>query len=126
MSNLAKIKHTIKPRSLTRSIMALFGTDKTVNAHKLYPDKYNKHYYFSKPLCDGIEFVAYYERCSKKRAAELLIQAGFSSYMGEKITEYIEADRLAREHGQKIARNRFVFLLRKYAREKGMDISKFI
>jgi hypothetical protein len=47
------------------------------------------------------------ERISKKNAAELLMKAGLSSYMGEKLT-------------------RFVLELRKLARERGYDISKFI
>jgi hypothetical protein len=126
MSNLAKIKRTVKPRLLIGSIMVLFGTNKTVNAHKLYPDEYNKHYYFNEKICNGIKFVADYERCSKKRAAEIIMQAGFSSYMGEKLTEYIESDRLARERNEKVKMTRFAMLLRRYARGKGYDISKFI
>jgi hypothetical protein len=126
MSNLDKIKRTIKPRLLIGSIMALFGTNKTVNAHELYPDEYYKHYYFNEKMCNGIKFVADYERYSKKRAAEIIMQAGFSSYMGEKLTEYIEAERLAREHNEKLKITRFVMLLRRYARERDMDISKFV
>ena len=119
------MKHPIKPRLLIRSIMYLFGTSKTVNAHKLYPNEYHKHFYFTKPLCDGIELIAKIERTSKKDAAELLMKAGLSSYMGSKIAEYRENERKSRDQNQKLKLNRFVLELRKLARERGMDISKF-
>jgi hypothetical protein len=102
---------------LIRSLSALLGTNKTVVAHELYPNEYNKHYYFNEKMCNGIKFIADYEHC-KKRAAEILMQAGFSPYMGEKLTEYIEADRIAREHNKKMKIPRFVMLLRRYARKK--------
>ena len=106
--------------------MALFGTNKTINAHKLYPNEYHKHFYFTKPLCDGIELIAKIERTSKKDAAELLLKAGLSSYMGKKLAEYIKNEQAAREFNQKMKMTRFIQVLRRYAREHGMDISKII
>jgi hypothetical protein len=106
--------------------MGLFGTNKTVNAHELYPNEYYKHFYFKKSLCDGIKIVADIERTSKKQAAELLMKAGLSSYMGAKLTEYIKSERAARELSQKVKMTRFVQVLRRYAKERGMDISKII
>ena len=106
--------------------MGLFGANKRDSAHKLYPNRYYKSYYFEKPLCDGIELVAKIERKSKKDAAEMLMKAGLSSYMGAKLTEYIQDERAAREFHQKMKMTRFTRVLRQYARERGMDISKFI
>jgi hypothetical protein len=120
------MKRTIKPRSLIRSLSALFGTNRTVNAHKLYPNEYHKHFYFTKPLCDGIELIAKIERTSKKDAAELLLKAGLSSYMGKKLAEYIKDEQAARELNQRMKMTHFVMVLRRYAKSQGMDISKII
>ena len=102
--------------------MGLFGTNKPNTTLVNHKDEYYKNYYFNEKVCNGIEFVSYYEKCSKKQAAELLMKAGLSSWMGGKVKEYIEADRIAREKDEKMKRTRFVYLLRKYAREKGLDI----
>ncbi len=82
--------------------------------------------YFTKKLYDGIELVAKIENVNRKKAAELLMKAGLSSYMGAKLTEYIKNDQAAREQNQKMKMTRFVMILRRYAREHGMDISKII
>jgi len=120
------MKIIFKAGSLTHSLMALFVSKKGVNPHKRYPDAYYGRIAFDKPMFHGIELVAKIERMTKKKAARLLIERGFSSYMGEKITEQIESERAARELNQKAKLTRFVTILRKYARERGMDISKFI
>jgi hypothetical protein len=106
--------------------MGLFGANKPNVTRLNHKDEYYKDYYFNKKFCDGIELVAKIEQVTKKQAAELLMKAGLSSYMGGKLTEYIKADYLARELNQKIKMTRFVMVLRRYAREHGMDISKFI
>ena len=106
--------------------MSLFGTNKSNVTFLNHKDEYYKAYWFNKKLCDGIEIVAAIERTSKKQAADILMRAGLSSYMGAKLTEFIENDRAARELNQKAKRTRFVQILRRYAREHGMDISKFI
>ncbi len=102
-------------------------TNTVANVTRLnHKDEYYKNYYFNKKLCDGIEIVAAEERTSKKLAAELLMKAGISSYMGRKITEYIQNQHAARELNQNVKIPRFVLELRRLAREHGMDISKFI
>jgi len=63
---------------------------------------------------------------TKKQAAELLMKAGLSSYMGGKIIEYIKNERAAHELNQKIKATRFVKILRRYTRERGIDISQFL
>jgi cell division protein FtsX len=80
----------------------------------------------NKKLCDGIEIVAAIERTSKKQAAELLMKVGLSRYMGINIGEYIKNEQAARELNQKMKMTRFVMVLRRYAKEHGMDISKII
>jgi hypothetical protein len=46
--------------------------------------------------------------------------------MGDKVTEQIKLGNAARERNEKAKRTRFAFILRKYARAKGLDISIFI
>jgi hypothetical protein len=46
--------------------------------------------------------------------------------VGSKIADQIKLDHEAREKHEKMKRTRFAFILRKLAREKGWDISKFI
>jgi len=93
---------------LTRSIMSLIGVSKSNVTFLNHKDQYYRCYWLPENLCNGIELISQLERTTKKAAAELLIKAGFSSYMGNKITEQIKLD------------------LRKIVRERGTDISKFI
>jgi hypothetical protein len=120
------MKRRLKPRSLTRSIMSLFGTKKGVNPRIRYPDAYYKQIFFDKKMFDGIELVAKIERISKKKAARQLIERGFSVYMGEKLKEEMKLQAAARELEQKVRLTRFVLELTRFAKERGMDISKFI
>ena len=120
------MKKGSKARLLTLSIKRLFGANKSNITRLNRKDDYFRDYYFNKQLSDGIELVAAIEHTSKKLAAESLMRAGLSSYMGAKITEYIESERAARGLNQKVKITRFVRVLRRYAKERGMDISKFI
>ncbi len=98
---MQKMLHASNVRSLTRSIVGLFVTKKTNITFLNHKELYYKHYWFPKNLCDGVGWVAKIERTSKKMAAQMLIERGFSSYMGAKITEQIENDRIARERNEK-------------------------
>ena len=120
------MKNNFKSRSIIRSITRLFTPKVTTNAHKLYPIAYYRRVYLSKPMFEGVELVAKIERKSKIRMTNELMERGSSSYMGEKLTEYIEDERAAREFHQRLKINRFVRVLRHYARERGMDISKLL
>ena len=123
---LVKIKALLGYYFLTRTLRALIGTKKGTNPHKRYPDAYYGRIAFDKTMFQGIELVAKIERLSKKKAARLLIEKGFSSYMGKKLSTYVEDERTARELNQKPEFTRFVLELRKLARERGMDISQLI
>jgi hypothetical protein len=102
--------------------MALFAPKKDTNAHRRFPDAYYRNIYFDKGMYEGIAWVAKFEKVSKKKAARLLIERGFSSWLGEKIKEELAIKELE----SKPHLTRFVILLRKFAKEHGMDISKFI
>jgi transposase len=120
-----KMKTNSKVRSLTRSLMRLFVTKKRNVTRLNRKDDYYRDYYFKKKLSDGIELVAAIERTSKKRAAEMIMSAGFSSYMGEKITEHIRAEQAARARNERVQRNRFAQQMIRFARERGMDLKQF-
>jgi len=69
-----------------------------VNAHERYPDRYYGHIYINEPLFKGIAEVARIEGVNKRKAAQLIIELGFSSYMGEKVIAHIEKQRETREN----------------------------
>lgn len=120
------MKHTLHVRSLTLSIIGLFVTKKPNVTRLNHKNEYHKNYYFPQNLCDGVELIAAIERITKKQAAEVLMKAGISSYIGDKLAQYIKGERAARELDQKVKIPRLVLELRRLARERGMDISKFI
>ena len=68
-------------------------------------------------MFDGIEWVAKIERATKKKAARLLIERGFSSWLSEKIKEELAIKKLESEPHL----TRFVLELRKLAKERGTD-----
>jgi hypothetical protein len=106
--------------------MALFGTPKPLSTYQRQPDEYYKHIWFTKPLFEGIEFLAKTERKSKKKMANELMELGLRKFMGEKIREYNKRVIAARQLEQEPELTRFIILLRRFAKERGMDISKFI
>jgi hypothetical protein len=106
--------------------MGLFVTKKPNATFLNHKDEYYRAYWFNKKIADGITIVAATERTSLKQAAELLMKAGPSSYMGAKLTEYIKNDQAARALNQKVKMTRFVMVLRRYAKSRGMDILKII
>ncbi len=114
-----------KIRRLTGSIMGLFVTKKPNITRKNHPNLYYKNYYFPQNLCEGIELVAAFERISKKAAAQMIIEAGFSSYMGQKVTEYIEDGNTTQDLAKRYALQRWKRIICQYAKAKGLDPSKF-
>ena len=117
---------TLRSRSLTCSLMALFGTKKQLSVKKRFPDAYYQPIWFDKRMFDGIEWVARIERVSKKKAARLLIERGFRSYIGGKLHEAVQVEIAVDELRRKPKATRFVLELRQFAKQRGMDISKFI
>ena len=114
-------------KSLTKRIKKLFGSKKRgTNTFMTRKNVYYSSYYFPKQICDGVDMVAAAELTSKKAAAEMLMRAGLSSYIGKKISDYIASEKIAREQNQKVKMTRFVIMLKRYAKNRGMDISKLI
>ena len=91
------------PNSLAKRIKRLFGSKKRgTTTFITRKNDYYRSYYFPKQICDGVDMVAAVELTSKKAAAEMLMKAGLSSYMGAKISKYIHDEKIAREHNQKV------------------------
>jgi len=101
--------------------MALFGIKKQLNTHKRHPDAYYKTVWVSKNMFAGIDWVAKFERVSKVRAVNLLLERGFRNW----IAQQIKTEMALRERERKRYPTRFVRGLRKSAEQRGMDISKF-
>jgi hypothetical protein len=124
--DLYKKKHHSKVRSLTRSIMRIFLPKKpnvTINNHH---NEYFTTVYIQKNMADGIAMVANIERISKKAAAHLLLTRGFSTYMGEMVGDELHRQRIREEAHLRKTVSWFVQVLRKAAKKRGYDISKFI
>ena len=92
------------------------------------PDAYYRNVYIPKNLYEGIELVARIENISKKKATELLLESGFSRYMGAKLKEHVKNEQNIEEqnHKRHPYPTRFVKVLRKFCKERGMDIRKII
>jgi hypothetical protein len=120
------MKHTFKPRLLKRSVMAMLGVKKPLTTFDRRPDDYYKHVYLDKPFFKVIDFLAETDRMSKKKMTHVLLELGIGYYMGEKIREYNQRAIAARQLEQEPELTRFIILLRRWAKERGMDISKFI
>ena len=115
------------PNSLAKRIKRLFGSKKRgTTTFITRKNDYYRSYYFPKQICDGVDMVAAVELTSKKAAAEMLMKQGLSKYMGAKLSEHLQNQRIAEEHNQKVRMTRFVMLLKRYAKRRGMDISKLI
>jgi hypothetical protein len=119
------MKHTFKPRSIKRSVMALFAPKIETGAHKRFPDAYYKQIFLTKPMFEGLEFLAKTERKSKKKMANELMELGIGYYMGAKIREYNQRAIALRELNKEPELTRFIILLRRWAKEQGYDINKF-
>lgn len=113
-----------KFKRVTRSISALFGHT-TANVTRLnQKDRYYHAFYLPRNLCEGIELIAQIERTSDKAAAELLVSRGISAYMAEKLEEQTRLEKEARDQARPLKDNRFWYLVREYASEKGVKIGK--
>lgn len=120
------MKHHSKVRFLTRSILGIFVPKKPNVTIKNHQDEYFTTVYIHKNMADGISLVANVEKISKKAAAHLLLTRGFSTYMGEMVGDELHQQRIRQEAHLRKTVSWFVQVLRKAAKERGYDISKFI
>jgi hypothetical protein len=118
--------NNFKSHSLRGSIKRLFANKATINAHKLYPDAYFARVYLSKTNFKMVEFIAQCFKTSKIRMTNELIERGVRNFYGEAIGKHIQNEVNARETGQHVQTEQIIRELRKLARQKGMNISKFV
>ena len=93
--------------------MSLFRHKKRLSPHRKHPELYFNACYFTKQLSEGVGIVAESDRTSKKRAAELLMRAGASSYIGDKCKLSIENSENSLDYHRRLEYKRFVALLKK-------------
>ncbi len=87
----------MKVRSITNAFTDLFINKKGNITRLNHKGLYYKSYFSPKNLCDGIYWVSKMERTSKKAAAQILMEQGFSSYMGDKVKQELDRQRVRRE-----------------------------
>ncbi len=75
---------------------------------------------------ENITLISRMEEVSKKRAAYLLVEAGFKYYIGAKVKQHINAEIAAKEAGQDPVITRAIMELIRFCRKRGMDIRKLI
>jgi hypothetical protein len=123
-------------QKLIGSLSAIIDTLKHVNcANKRikgnitilnHPDLYHKHYYLNEKMSDGVECVAYFDGCNRKKALEKLVNWGLEVWMNNKKAEQIELDN--RNDAMHVKRELTVFYkkLSRFAKSHNQDISKII
>jgi hypothetical protein len=111
--------------AVTGSIKGLFVHKKPNITRLNHPDQYYRQYYFPKNLSDGIDLTSAFERTSKRDAAIMLMTLGLRIYIGDKCKDSIQHEVEAREKGER-RYDRFAILLKRLAKQNGVDISKLI
>lgn len=115
-----------KPKSLLASLGALFAPKVRGNPHARFPDAYYKQFYHSKPLCDGIEFLATCDEKSQKQMGDELLMLGMQTLMQNRIqlyNKYAIAERELEKHPEIVD---FIIKFNKWAKQQGYYISKLI
>jgi hypothetical protein len=120
------MKHTFKPRLLKRSIMSLFVTKKPLATYQRHPDAYYMQTWIEKGFAEAIDYLAIEAHKSKKAMVHTFLGIGMTHYISDKIAEYNRQVIAARELGKEPELTHFILMLRRWAKDKGGDISKFI
>jgi hypothetical protein len=120
------MKHKSRVDTLAHSLKGLFVNKKPNVTFLKHKDRYYHAYWMPKNLCDGVSFIAKTERISEKAAAEKLITLGFSSYVGSILENEIRDSGIAYKTDALIAQKRFIMLLKRLAKENGVDLSNVI
>jgi hypothetical protein len=116
----------MRPRLLTRSIKALLGVKKPNITFERHPDDYYQHIYVDKPHYEALDFMGKANRMTKMGMYHDLLDRGIRDFLGEKIGEYNRQVIAARKRQQHVRPTKFIYQLRRRAKTKGADISKFI
>ena len=77
-------------------------------------------------MYDGVVFIAKYERKPKTQVVNELLALGLRCYFGDKIKQEIKEDIATEKLKRDPELVRFVFMLRKFARAHGKDVSKLL
>ena len=99
-----------------------------LRAKLLTPASDSSNMHIPERLSEGIKLVARIENVSFDDAVSVLLEEGFKKYVGEKLKEDIEEKRKIKEMNLQWQPRptRFARVLRKFARERGMDVKKIV
>ncbi len=104
----------------------LFSKKKEGNPRKRFPNQYYKTIWVDKNMYKAIQLVARIEEMSVKKAARMMLHAGFSSIMGKKLMQHIENKKLVKLLNLKQDRcpSNLVKEVRRICKEMGIDHKK--
>jgi hypothetical protein len=113
-------------KPLSSRIKRLILPQKGRYMRQLYPDEYYEGYWPDKKTCDGIDLVAAIEQIPRRQVVLNLIEAGFKHYILEKTKQHLDNEVELHQRGEDPVVGRFIKLLRHYAKQNGIDISKIL
>ncbi len=119
------MKRRLSVRSLANSIIGLIVPPKGINPHKLSPKKYLKKYWFDEKDSDGIYLVHKIFRITRKEAADMIFQLGFSSIISEFVGAHV-AQSIEEHDAQqdpKVTRVNAEFF--RFCQKQGVDVGEF-
>jgi hypothetical protein len=120
------MKRSFDARHLIRSLFGNSATNKSLPTYKRRPNEYWRQRWIPKSIDDAINYLRKERRISKKKMTEELLLRGLGDYIGEGISVANEQAIAARQRGEKVPYNRFTTMLKRWGKDKGADISKFI
>jgi hypothetical protein len=119
------MKKAPRTRPLTGSITGLFRRKKALTTFDRHPDDYYGQIWITKSLYEALDFLAIANHTTKKKMAADLLELGIAHYLAGKISESNREEIAQRKQGMPVRPTRFIYQLRRWAKTKGKDISKF-
>ena len=108
--------------------MRLFKKKREGNPHRRFPEQYYETIWIDEQMSKGIDMVSKIEGISKKKAARLILESGFSCYMGDKLKEHVENRKRIREHNyqRQPYPTHFARVVRKFCETCGVNYGDFL
>jgi hypothetical protein len=100
---------------------AFFAPRKPNVTVKNHPERYYKTIWISKSLYEAIEFLAKFNRKSRMKTCNDLLELGISQYMGDLIAGSVRQDNSLDEPDKSVRPNYFGLLFRQWAKTKGIS-----
>jgi hypothetical protein len=118
-----RMLHTLRRLTLTRSMRALLAPRKPNVTIKNHRDVYYRTVWISKPVYKAVEFPAKFNRQSRMKQCNEMLELGFSVYMADLIKESVRQDNAVDEQDKSVRATYFGLMFRQWAKSKGKDTS---